>query len=134
MEKVRMMKKFAQFTLILVFILAASLSACSQAVAGFEGQEWKLTSVNGKAPLAGSKVTLKFENGKISGSSGCNSYGGEYSIQGGKLTVTNVVSTEMACMDPAGVMDQEAAFFKAINEAAGYQISGNRLEVKNAAS
>ena len=46
----------------------------------------------------------------------------------GEITIRDLASTEMACMDPDGVMDQEQAFLSALRETASYNLSGDRLE------
>ncbi|HRF95712.1 MAG TPA: META domain-containing protein, partial [Aggregatilineales bacterium] len=62
-------------------------------------------------------ITLKFDGEEtISGSGGCNSYGGTYSIWDGDITFSNVFSTEMACMTE-GVMEQESHYFRALSTA-----------------
>jgi heat shock protein HslJ len=94
-----------------------------------------LASLNGGEPLiAGTRITLRFaESGdperSIAGSAGCNTYGGGYTASNEGLTFTGVYATEMACMDPAGVMQQERAYLDALYTAARYRVEGNRLEV-----
>ena len=61
-------------------------------------------------PAAARKTAITFDIDRISGNAGCNSFGGGYSVAGSVMTVTQVISTKMACMG-AG-MDQEDAFFK----------------------
>lgn len=78
--------------------------------------EWNLvnfTTIVGVAPIQyGTEITLSFDldNNTISGSAGCNSYSGDMSITGDQLTVSQIVSTEVYCMEPDGVMDQENNF------------------------
>jgi heat shock protein HslJ len=122
----------------LILMAAALLSACGllgqqggASQASLEGIEWKLTELNGQPVLAGTTPTAKFEEGSVSGSTGCNSYGGQYSLSGESITISNLAQTEMACLDPEGVMDQETAFGMAMNSAASYTASESRLEIIN---
>ena len=48
----------------------------------------------------------------VSGSSGCNTFTGSYTLDGINVTIGPLASTMMACEQP--VMDQEAAFLKAL--------------------
>jgi len=57
-----------------------------------------------KGPLIGeykstaSSATLRFDNGRISGSDGCNRYGSTYTASGDSLIISDkMMSTEMAC-------------------------------------
>ena len=135
-----MFKKHFLITLLLLSVLLASCAQAGQPgssgadkAAQVINREWSLTSLNGQAPLDGSKVTLKLENGQAGGSAGCNSYGGQYTLQGSQLTFRDLFQTEMACMEPAGVMEQETAFLQTLSQAASFQVSGDQLELKNAA-
>lgn len=134
-------KHFAGFTLLVILMML--LAACAGQAGGsgqagtvpnLEGTEWVLASLNGNEPITGSTVTLKFEKDQLGGSGGCNSYGGKYTLgPDGKISVSEVVQTEMACMDPAGVMEQESQFGQALSQAASFQMNGDNLEIKNAA-
>src|SRR5512138_1829837 len=127
-----MTRKFSILILVLVIILAAGCTPAPETPAGLTGVEWKLAELNGKAPLSGSHVTLKLENGKAGGSAGCNTYGGSYTMRGAAIAFKEVFSTMMACADSA-MMDQETAYLQALNQAASVQVSGGRLEIKNQA-
>ena len=124
----------------LALAMACLLAACSGLGAGspgggpaLAGSEWALVSLRGQPPLAGTTITLKFESDKAGGSAGCNSYGGPYTARGGRLTLTDVAATMMACLDPAGVMEQEAAYLQALSQAAGYRATDAQLEIQDAA-
>jgi heat shock protein HslJ len=117
--------------LLFALIVAILLAACASSSANLAG-EWKLSEVNGKAPLAGTSITAKFENGKVGGNSGCNSYGGDFSASGSKLSFSAVMSTMMACADQ-GIMDQESAYQQALSQVTGYTVSADRMEMKNSA-
>jgi len=125
--------------IVICIFLAALLAACAQnegagkSGGDMAGHEWTLTEINGSPAITGRPVTLKIEDGQAGGSSGCNSYGGEAALAGTKISITNLVSTEMACMDPAGIMDQEAAYLQTLSQVASFTTAGTRLEFKNAA-
>lgn len=101
--------------------------------AGLANTEWELSLyyVGGDAvtsPLAGTTLTAHFAaDGKISGSAGCNRYQGSYQVAGNSLTIGPVVSTKMACTDPAGVNEQEVAYLVILENTAAYQIKGDTL-------
>ena len=47
------------------------------------------------------------------------------------LGISAAVTTKMACARPDGVMDQEYAFLRALENVAFYQISGDRLDLQD---
>jgi len=95
---------------------------------------WKLESFGDPsaptAALAESQITLMFDGAKqaISGNSGCNSYGGSYQVDGAKLTLSEIVSTLMACASQRRAC-QEAQFQGALRSVSQYTIDGERLEL-----
>jgi len=48
------------------------------------------------------RVTARFEDGTISGTDGCNSYGAPYQLAGTALEVGDVMRTLMLCLHPDG--------------------------------
>ena len=93
---------------------------------------WSLVSINGQPPIAGRALTLSFQaGGQLGGDSGCNSFGGQYQINGSKLTVSQMISTMRACAEQP-LNDQEAAFQKALGETTQLSLAGNQLTLKNA--
>lgn len=101
--------------------------------AELEGTQWVLESfISGDAvssTLVGTTLTAVFEDGTITGEAGCNGYGGTYTVEGNSLTITEVVSTMMACLEPEGIMDQEAQFLALLNSADSYEIEGSMLTI-----
>jgi heat shock protein HslJ len=93
-----------------------------------EGTRWQLQSMDGNAPPESVVVTAEFNDGRISGSSGCNSYGAAYTAKDGKLSLDAVAMTEMACQD-SGVMDTEQEYLKLLNTAKSYTISTDQLDL-----
>lgn len=99
--------------------------------------EWEVTGLlRGDAsvsPLAGTKLTARFaEDGSLSGSSGCNSYMTAFTIDKGLIEIEPPAGTKKACGEPAGVMEQEAAYLAALPTAVSYRLSGSVLELIDA--
>ncbi len=98
---------------------------------GLGGTEWTLTSLDGRRPATDTRITLEFNNGVIEGQSGCNYYGATYEAKQGRLKLSRLGVSDMACPEPAGVMEQEAAYMRLLLRAANYRASGDRLEIQD---
>ena len=100
------------------------------------GTQWQLTAYNnGKggvvSTVSGSQVTALFsEDGKLTGSAGCNNYTAAYKATGDQIQISQAASTLMMCAEPQGVMEQETAYLQAIGKAATYQIEGDQLTLR----
>ncbi|NDJ53661.1 MAG: META domain-containing protein [Chloroflexi bacterium] len=91
---------------------------------------WQLHSLDGSSPIDGSMTTLLFENETLSGTSGCNSYGGRFNQPGDDdLVIEELAYTEMACLDPDGIMEQEQRFLEILSAATGYVVSEGQLSI-----
>lgn len=110
--------------------IAIMLVACG-GIGGdpLNGTTWELYSIGSHAPISGSKTTLRFEAGQVSGLGGCNQYGGEYQINGDTLSIDKLYATEMACMSPAGVMAQEQDLLKALGDAQRFELGEGQLQI-----
>lgn len=98
---------------------------------------WTLTTIGGpgdtvSSVIAGTEITATFENGSVTGNAGCNSYGGNYTVDGSRLTIDSIGSTKMHCTRPAGVMEQETRYLNLLGSTAEYRIGGNRLLLTDA--
>ena len=129
---------------LIAIAVSLSLTACTPAPAqpsgegslSFNdqlGQEWKLVSYGTPgqetALPADSEITLTFDQeGRAGGSAGCNSYGGEYQVDGQKIAILNVASTLMACDNPL-IMQTESAYLAALGSAETFQLSSDQLEI-----
>ena len=83
--------------------------------------------------LPGTEITAEFgEGGDLAGTAGCNRYRAAYLAERGGLEITQPASTLMACLEPAGVMEQEAAYLEAIVAARRYRLDGRALELLRA--
>lgn len=75
--------------------------------ASLDRTNWRIISINGSDIVGDRAATLRFAEGRVSGSAGCNQLSGNFLSDGNRLTVTQAVSTRMACDGP--LMLQESA-------------------------
>jgi len=102
------------------------------------GTTWEATGYNnGKqavvSVIAGTTLSANFgSDGKLSGSAGCNAYNATYETSDKNVKIGPPASTKKNCIQPAGVMEQETLFLKALTTATTYRIEGDRLELRTA--
>jgi heat shock protein HslJ len=133
-----MMRKY----MLILFIAVLAISACSAQSTEQSTQEpsasligaWKLTSygpTGSPVPaVEDSEAGLTFnEDGTVAGNSGCNGFGGNYTVEGDRVTFSEIVSTLMACDEP--IMSQEEAVLKVMTDSAAYTVEGNTLTLTN---
>ena len=101
-----------------------------------EGKTWTLTAFNDGNNLVSlvidTQINAEFKDGNLSGQGGCNNYNGPFNQDGKKLSFGPLASTEMACGEPVGVMEQESAYLAALSKVASYAMEGNRLTLFDA--
>jgi heat shock protein HslJ len=115
---------------VIITLLILALAACgSSGARAIRDTAWELESLVGKDVLPGTTITLKFADDQVSGSAGCNQYGGSYKARQDSLSVGDVFSTEMGCPEPEGILEQEGVYLTALRAAATYQITADRLEI-----
>ena len=124
------MKKYLLFLLLASLLLSACSAGKEKSLIG----TWTLTGYGPpSAPIpvtAASQASLTFhENGAVDGNSGCNSFGGEYKVDGDQITFGALVSTLMACDEP--LMSQEGIVFQVLSGTATYKIAGDTLTITN---
>ncbi|MBK6750840.1 MAG: META domain-containing protein [Pyrinomonadaceae bacterium] len=122
--------KSAIITMISISII--STTAISQSLP--QGK-WRLESYNFMQkiayPIDKNTITLNIhEEGKLGGKSGCNVYGGNYSMEDGELSITGIISTMMACEEPS--MQFEQTFFRTLEGAKNFELSNGKLTITNA--
>jgi heat shock protein HslJ len=125
----KVMKKY----LVPLILIALLLSACTSQEKSLAGS-WKLTSYGPEGssiPAAeNTEAGLTFnEDGTVTGNSGCNGLGGEYTVEGDQIEFGPFVSTLMACEDP--IMAQESAMLQVLTGTATFDIEGDTLRLKN---
>jgi len=105
--------------------------------AAFEGILWNLMAyLNSQGEvvnvLPGSEITAGFFNGQVTGYAGCNNYFGSYQIDGDRLVFSEIGSTEMACGEPEGVMQQESDYLANMEWATSYQMQEDQFKISKA--
>jgi heat shock protein HslJ len=129
------------FVIVVACVIAAGCTSGTSTpgtVTGLTGTSWTLDSYlteNGSlAPvLPGTEVTARFgPDGRVTGSAGCNSYGGDYHLDGTTLSISSIVQTLKLCLEPEGIMEQEARFIDLLGSAAECRIENDRLVITDA--
>lgn len=97
------------------------------------GTEWRLVSLGPAGAetdvIPGTTVTLRFgDDGRASGSTGCNSYSGTYQVRGDSVTFGRLISTRRACVDQ-NANQQEQRFLAALEAANRFRLAANRLTI-----
>ncbi len=84
-------------------------------VKALENTRWSYlrTEINGTATevLPDTEVTLNFSENSVSGSAGCNTFGGDYTQKAQMLSFSALFNTERFCLND-GLMEQEADYLK----------------------
>ena len=106
--------------------------------ADLENTTWFLISYGEpkfeRSVLPNTEITMEFisKEQMVKGSAGCNSYFGSYEVEGNKLSIPGPIAvTEMACMEPEGVMDQEQEYLTILQNAETYEIEGKKLQINS---
>jgi len=138
-----MMKRNPLMLIALLVVPSLLLSACGTGAgsgsitASLAGTSWKLVSYGPvSSPVSavpGVETSLIFgADGQVSGSLGCNSFGGKYEEKDGSVTFSEVISTMMACTDGSR-MAQEQSAFRLLNGTDTYTLKGETLTLLDAA-
>jgi len=112
-------------------VLAASLAMAAQAVSvprPLDGTYWKAIELDGhQVPAQVREIYMLLqEQGRVSGSDGCNRVAGLFKTDGTEIRFSHVAVTKLACID--GV-DLSGAFYKALKRAWRLAATGERLEL-----
>jgi heat shock protein HslJ len=135
------MRDGSKISLAIIILAAYFLTACdviggdtgSSDSAALESKTWVLISYGTEGQLQtvleGVEITATFnpDEAEVSGSSGCNHYFGDYKVAGSGLSLSNMGWTEMACLTPEGVMEQEQEFLSMFATAESFEIQEDKL-------
>lgn len=78
-----------------------------------------------------SHQTVEFKSALISGNTGCNQFSGTFVQSDGKLKISPLATTRMACKPD--IMKKEYKFLTALANTAEVEVSETTLTLKNAA-
>ncbi len=127
------MKRPITATAGVMIAVVLALAACGvwgpTASDPLEGTSWALAAYRKTAPISGTQITARFEDGQVTGSSGCNTYFGAYEVSGSSITIGSVGMTEMACLDPEGVMEQEREYLERLTHAQTFRLTDGQLQI-----
>lgn len=124
--------------LVLLPVLLLCISGCTGDQSSsnqLTGSNWLLESYgnpdNLNGVLAGTIVSLNFENDArtAGGSAGCNTYGGKFDANGGSIHFSELFHTEMYCIDPPGVMQQESDYIDLLFKAQTFDLQSELLVI-----
>ena len=134
--------RFPRYSPVLVVLLVLCVALLAQAQPGRDlttdqrvltGIEWRLVSLGPTGAeqdvVQGTTVTLRLgDDGRAGGSTGCNSYGGNYQVRGDTISFSRIVATRRACLDQ-NANEQEHRFLSALESATRFRLSSNRLTI-----
>jgi heat shock protein HslJ len=112
---------------IVISVLALAVSAPVLAEDDDDGPlaaSWTATELNGK-PVDG--LTFDYTTDKVSGTGGCNRFGGPISIEDDAVQIGPLASTKMMC---EGKSEIEAQYFTALEAARSFVVEGDSLMLK----
>lgn len=109
--------------------MPAQTDSSANAPAGpLAGTHWVLETLGGNPPIQGSQATLNIgEDGRGSGSDGCNRFMTTVSADGSAIAFGPLASTMMACPEP--IMKQAGAFGQALAAAKTYSVMNGQLSL-----
>jgi hypothetical protein len=94
---------------------------------GLLGVNWRMVGMRDDfgafLPVLGDAVITAFfdEEGRVSGSSGCNRYTGPFTMLGDELGIGAVAGTRMMCSD-SQVMAQESRYLGHLSQVGSYRL------------
>lgn len=103
-----------------------TFSGCGGEPASLLHGSWRITTIDGKPVITGSKPSVAFEaDGKVYGKASCNRFFGGYSLTGEGLSAGPLASTKMMCED--ALMAQERAVMNILNGLTGFGVADDGL-------
>lgn len=131
------MKRLVWSASLLFFISLWYLAGCNSLgnFPALAGTNWKLvafgTPSNLTTALPDVNATLSFDSEKhLGGNVGCNSFGGEYTLNAKQITFGPIISTMMACEEMR--MKQEQGVLRVLSGTANINLDNDRLMITSA--
>jgi len=109
-----------------LFLTLLFLTACVGNTISLEGTTWQLVDLAGKPLVPNHQPTISFDEGRVSGNASCNTYGGDYKLNGERIEFGMMMSTLMACADNAA-MEQEQQYLALLGNAETWELRNGQL-------
>jgi len=126
------MKQKTHWIVLLLALLLLAITGFANAtevnVTEFEltDTEWWVEDIDGKGVTDMSHTTLQFlEQGRVTGDTGCNRYGGSTEVSGTSISFGPMAGTRKACAPP--LMDQEMKFYQAVAKVVSWEVADTGL-------
>jgi heat shock protein HslJ len=123
---------------LLIGLAVAAVSACGGPPAPgssgeyLENSVWRLASIDDlrldASDTDGPWLRATSVDGRVQGSTGCNSFNGPYRAGGAEVAFGPLATTRRACADPSRA-EVERRFLELLQNADGYRVGAGRLEV-----
>ncbi|MEK6720271.1 MAG: META domain-containing protein [Chloroflexota bacterium] len=135
MHRPRSPHRRASVGIALLLVVASIASGC-QVVPGpgtgpgqaaIDGTAWRAVAVAGRAVLAEATPTIRFDGDRISGTTGCNTFGGMFELSGDRISFSELVMTEIGCGGAVG--EQESRFLEALLVVDRIEVGGGSLRL-----
>jgi heat shock protein HslJ len=135
--------RFRIAAMMTVVAIALGASACSggddsgssssksdESTLTLTGDNWVLMHSSGTlaVPSAGTTVTARFQDGSVTGDSGCNTYRASYSTKGATMTIGSDIATTRRTCEP-GPTAVEQAYLARLPRVASYRVVGSTLSL-----
>lgn len=126
------MRYLFYFSLICLMSCSAFKKQEGEKMVKLSSTSWILDSIVGfELEPTPEPITLIFlEGNKVGGNTGCNGYGGPYTLEKNQLSFGMLIATKKACLPG---MQTEIRFFEVLEQTNHYELTNNRLILKNGA-
>ena len=134
-----MIKGKTCLAIVLLGLFTVIFGGCAKVeedTVALEDTTWVLESYGEKGNLQtvpeDIEISAEFVSSErtVKGYAGCNSYFGSYEVDGSQLSIPGPIgATEMYCMEPEGVMDQEQEYLKTLQTAESFQLQDGKLQI-----
>lgn len=91
------------------------------------GTTWDLYAYRRSSLIEDTNFTLTFSSDQVSGNAGCNLFFGAYQLDQEKIRFSDLGMTEMACMEPEGLMEQEQYLLEFLGSIQRFEKDADKL-------
>jgi putative lipoprotein len=109
-------------------VLVRKVSGGDTDDASIYGQIWSLQFIDGIGAVESKASFHVDDGGKVTGQAPCNRYFASATVKGAEITIGKPGATMMACEQR--LMNQETAFFDALEKVASFKVENGRLVLK----